>query len=96
MKRGFKFKYVLPQLRKKVEEGSLFCPNCGAKVVESLKEASSKSAKGVEESKGFFTSLFDFSFTKFITIKSIKVSQEEGKKRSRGEIREKVSVFNGN
>jgi hypothetical protein len=60
-----------------VDEGVAFCISCGSKVenTQTVSTVSVSSAK--EESytgkKGFFASLFDFSFTKFITTKIIKL-----------------------
>jgi len=62
---------------KPVDEGVAFCPECGAMVSEPQKEGSvaiqTKGEKAMEQKKGFFASLFDFSFSEFITTRIIKV-----------------------
>jgi hypothetical protein len=63
-----------PECGKNVEEGAVFCPDCGAKVSEMQKVGVvAAQTKNFGTKKGFFASLFDFSFTELITTKIIKV-----------------------
>lgn len=61
-----------------VDEGVAFCPGCGAKIeeaqtVSTVSISNPKVEKTMEPKNGFFASLFDFSFSRFITTKIIKV-----------------------
>ena len=63
---------------KPFDEGVAFCPGCGAKVedaqtVSTVSISNPKGEKTMEQKNGFFASLFDFSFTTFITTKIIKL-----------------------
>lgn len=55
---------------KPVDEGIAFCPACGATVSTVSKP---QKAGSTIVQKGFFASLFDFSFSDFITTRIIKV-----------------------
>lgn len=60
-----------PECGKGVEVGTVFCPECGAKVDKRDVSPIGQPVKAIE-TKGFFASLFDFSFSEFITSKIIK------------------------
>jgi len=60
-----------PKCGKYIEPGSLFCPECGTKINNSNISPTVQTVKTIE-TKGFFASLFDFSFSEFITLKLIK------------------------
>lgn len=53
-------------------EGAVFCGSCGASVPPSAPAARMSPPISMAEGAGFFASLFDFSFTEFITTKMIK------------------------
>jgi len=53
-------------------EGAVFCGSCGASVTPSAPAARMSPPISMEQGAGFFASLFDFSFTEFITTKLIK------------------------
>lgn len=53
-------------------EGAVFCGSCGASVPPPAPAARFSPPVTREEGAGFFASLFDFSFTEFITPKLIK------------------------
>ena len=53
-------------------EGAIFCGSCGASVPPSAPAARMSPPISMEQGAGFFASLFDFSFTEFITTKLIK------------------------
>ena len=53
-------------------EGAIFCGSCGASVPPSAPAARMSPPISMEQGTGFFASLFDFSFTEFITTKLIK------------------------
>ncbi len=53
-------------------EGAIFCGSCGASVPPSAPAARMSPPISMEQGAGFFASLFDFSFTEFITPKLIK------------------------
>lgn len=55
-----------PECGKKLENLTDFCPECGAKI------KNSRSAELESKSKGFFKTLFDTSFSEFMTEKIIK------------------------
>ncbi len=66
------------QYGNRLEVGSLFCASCGAKANVSASEpdptrATSDIYKLNAPARGFFESLFDFSFTSLVTTKLIKV-----------------------
>ncbi len=53
-------------------EGAVFCGSCGASVPPSAPAARMRPPISMQQGAGFFASLFDFSFTEFITTKMIK------------------------
>ena len=53
-------------------EGAVFCGSCGASVPPSAPPPRMSPPISMAEGAGFFASLFDFSFTEFITTKLIK------------------------
>ena len=53
-------------------EGAIFCGSCGTSVPPSAPAARMSPPINMKEGVGFFASLFDFSFTEFITTKLIK------------------------
>lgn len=53
-------------------EGAVFCGSCGASLPPSAPAARMSPPISMEQGAGFFASLFDFSFTEFITPKLIK------------------------
>jgi len=53
-------------------EGAVFCGSCGASVPPPTPAARISPPISMEQGAGFFASLFDFSFTEFITTKLIK------------------------
>ncbi|MFB3923172.1 MAG: DUF4282 domain-containing protein [Terriglobia bacterium] len=53
-------------------EGAVFCGSCGAAVTPPAPPPRVIPPISMEEGAGFFASLFDFSFTEFITTKLIK------------------------
>jgi hypothetical protein len=58
-----------PNCGKELNEGATFCPLCGTKIEE-------RKAIVADEKlpqKGFFASLFDFSFKEFMTLKLLKI-----------------------
>jgi len=57
-----------PNCGKEIREGATFCPFCGTKIEEREVVVAEKSIE-----KGFFASLFDFSFKEFITLKLLKI-----------------------
>jgi len=58
-----------PNCGKEIGEGATFCPFCGTKIEE--RKAVVVAEKPAQ--KGFFASLFDFSFKEFITLKLLKI-----------------------
>jgi len=58
-----------PNCGKELNEGATFCPFCGTKIEE--RKAIVAAEKLTQ--KGFFASLFDFSFKEFITLKLLKI-----------------------
>jgi len=58
-----------PNCGKEIGEGATFCPFCGTRIEE--KKAVVVAEKPAQ--KGFFASLFDFSFKEFITLKLLKI-----------------------
>jgi hypothetical protein len=61
------------------EDEAKFCGQCGALLGETLKEGSPSGAKSSrdesfhDKNTGFFSALFDFSFTQFVTSKTIRL-----------------------
>jgi hypothetical protein len=60
---------LCPNCGKELSEGATFCPFCGTKIEE--KKAIVAAEKLTQ--KGFFASLFDFSFKEFISLKLLKI-----------------------
>jgi hypothetical protein len=58
-----------PNCGKELNEGATFCPLCGTKIEE--RKAIVADEKLTQ--KGFFASLFDFSFKEFISLKLLKI-----------------------
>jgi len=58
-----------PNCGKEISEGATFCPFCGTKIEE--RKAIVAAEKLTQ--KGFFASLFDFSFKEFISLKLLKI-----------------------
>jgi uncharacterized membrane protein YvbJ len=58
-----------PNCGKELSEGATFCPFCGTKIEE--RKAIVAAEKPTQ--KGFFVSLFDFSFKEFISLKLLKI-----------------------
>ena len=65
------------QCGNRLELGSLFCAGCGAKATTPVSGPDPTRENGnyifTAQAKGFFESLFDFSFTSLVTTKLIKV-----------------------
>lgn len=53
-------------------QGAVFCGSCGASVPPPAPAARISPPISMQQGAGFFASLFDFSFTEFITTKMIK------------------------
>ena len=62
---------LCPVCGKEIEAGSIFCPKCGVEVDKYAVAPIGQPVKAVK-TRGFFASLFDSSFSEFITPKIIK------------------------